>query len=286
MPGSAYTGAVVLAVLLACRAAVAPPTSAVAPVTANWMVASRHPGQPLVIAHRGASREAPENTMAAYRLALELGATAVETDVHTTLDGEVLVIHDPTTERTTGVPRVVAETTAAELRTLDGGSWKGAAYAGERLPLLGELLDLVRGRAVLCLELKSGKELVPRVVELIDQRAMRGDIVLFSFDAALLSEGKAAMPDVPALLLAKPSGQPPSYGPAHVEEAVALGADLVGFAHRALPREAVEEAHRRGLPVFSWTVNTPDDARRLRDWGVDGLITDDPAMVVAALASP
>ncbi len=274
----------VLALILACRAP-APPLAPVAtPVTPNWMLASRHSGNPLVIAHRGASKVAPENTLAAYRLALELGATAVETDVHTTLDGEVLVIHDPTTERTTGVNSVVGETTAADLRALDAGSWKSPAYVGERFPLLGEVLDLVRGRAVLCLELKAGEALVPRSVALIDARSMRASIVVFSFDTALLAESKAAMPDVPALLLTTPEGEPPVYTVAAVEAARALGVDAVGFSHRHLPREVVDEAHRQGFPVFTWTVNTPEDARRLRDWGVDGLITDDPAMVVAALA--
>lgn len=229
----------------------------------------------MIVAHRGAPAHAPENTLGSYRAAMAAGAVIAETDVHMTGDGHVVVIHDATTDRTTGVAGRVAAMSWEQLTALDAGQ-------GERLPELGELLDLLRGNMQLCLELKAGVGLVPAVVERIDARGMRGDIIIFTFDPVLFAEARAAMPDVPALYLTRPFGE--TYTVQNVADAVALSASAIGFSHRFLPREIVDAAHVAGLPVFTWTVNTPEDALRMREWGVDGIITDDPAMVRATLS--
>lgn len=267
-----------LSALLACH--LPPPGEAPVslPAPARALVA-RHPDGPWVVAHRGASAYAPENTLASYREALARGAVAAETDVHLSLDRHVVVMHDPTPARTTGAPGAIAELPWDALRGLDAGAWFDGAFAGEPVPELGELLDLTRGRLVLCIEIKAGDGIVEAVRERVDARGMRGDVVVFSFDAAAVTGAKAAMPDVPAVWLARRPGQGAPYAPAVVDEARALGVDAVGFDHRALSAEVVAAAHAAGLPVFTWTVNAEADARRVATMGVDVLIGDAPDRV-------
>ncbi|MBM4365085.1 MAG: glycerophosphodiester phosphodiesterase [Deltaproteobacteria bacterium] len=280
-----------LPILLACaaqRPGVEPPVAA----SPAWSLAARHPGSPWVVAHRGASAYAPENTLAAYREALARGAIAVETDVHVAATGEVVVSHDATTLRTTGVDRVIADTPWRELRALDAGRWFGEAFAGEPLPLLSELLALLKGRAVLCLELKAGKDLVALAAADVDRAGQRGEVVIFSFDAAFIAEARALLPDVPAVHLLVPlapdlpDGTHAPYAPGDIEPARASGATAVGFAYKYLSAEVVAAAHEAGFPVFAWTVNDEADALRVRDLGADVIISNRPDAVQAALSRP
>lgn len=254
-----------------------------------WALARRHPGSPWVVAHRGASAYAPENTLAAYREALARGAIAVETDVHVAATGEVVVSHDANTLRTTGVDRVIADTPWSELRGLDAGRWFGEAFANEPLPLLPELLALLKGRAVLCLELKAGLGLVERSVSAIDAAGQRDEIVIFAFDAGMVAEARARLPGVPAVHLLVPlapdlpSGEHAPYAPGDIEPARASGATAVGFAFKYLSAEVVQAAHALGLPVFAWTVNDEASARRARDLGADVIISNRPDAIEAAL---
>jgi len=118
----------------------------------------------LIIAHRGASDSAPENTLAAVRGAWAEGADTLEVDVHLTRDGRLAVIHDPDTQRTTGIPRVVAETTLAELQQLDAGRWKDARFAGEQIPALDDVLAIIPPAKRVFIELKSGPEAIDALV--------------------------------------------------------------------------------------------------------------------------
>ncbi len=278
-----------LPVLLGClaqRPGLEVPAAAPSPA---WALASRHPGAPWVVAHRGASAYAPENTLAAYREAMARGAVAAETDVHVAATGEVVVSHDENTLRTTGVNRVIADTPWDELRALDAGRWFGEAFAGERLPELPELLALIKGRMILCLELKAGVGLVERSVAAIDAAGQRPEIVIFSFDAAMVAEARQRMPDVPAVHLLVPlapdlpSGERAPYAPGDIEPARASGATAVGFSFKYLSPEVVEAAHALGFPVFAWTVNDEADAVRVRDLGVDVIISNRPDAIERAL---
>ncbi|MFM7750164.1 MAG: glycerophosphodiester phosphodiesterase family protein [Opitutaceae bacterium] len=114
-----------------------------------------------IVAHRGASHDAPENTVASARLGWSQGADAVETDIHLTKDGRVIVCHDKTTQRTTGHDGVITAMTLAELRALDAGRWKGPQFAGEKLPLLEEQLALIPAGKTMLVEIKTGPEIVP-----------------------------------------------------------------------------------------------------------------------------
>jgi len=249
------------------------------PESPAWALVRRHPDRPLVVAHRGASGQAPENTLAAYRLALAQGARAAETDVFLTADGHVVALHDRTLDRTTDGTGAVADHTLAQLRSLDAGSWFDPGFAGEGVPTLGELLDLTRDAAVLCVEIKAGDGIVAAIAEQLDARAMRDQVVIFSFDADAVGQAGVVLPDVPSLLLASRSGSPRIYDPGVIDQALLLAADALGFNHQALTQSLVDGAHAAGLAVFTYTVNKQADLMRVRELGVDGVITDWPERV-------
>ena len=247
-----------------------------------WSIVARHDGDPVVVAHRGASAYRPENTLASYKEAIRLGAKVAETDVHMSSDGHVVIIHDPTTDRTTGVAHVVSDTTWAELRTLDAGSWFAPEFKGEPLPELGELLDLTHHKIVQIIEIKAGAGVVDAVRTTIDARGMRPEVIIFSFDASAVAEARRQMPDVPGVyLLEAASGD--KYTPDDVARVAATGANAAGFSAARLNPETVKAAHDAGYPVFVWTVNEPTKALEARDLGADLIITNAPDLIESTL---
>lgn len=228
--------------------------------------------RPRFIAHRGASTVAPENTLASFRAALELGAIAIETDVHLTRDRRVVSLHDATLDRTTTGTGPVAEHTLAELADLDAGSWFDASFSHERVPELGAVLDLLRGRALLMIELKAGPGIEEAIRDLLDARSQRDQVAFFSFYPDKIARCRALMPDVPTVWLAwRDDGV---YDERTEAYARAVHADAIGFDHRHLHAEHVQRAHAAGLPVFTWTVNAPEDVARTAALGVDVIISD------------
>jgi glycerophosphoryl diester phosphodiesterase len=160
---------------------------------------------PLVAAHRGASRTAPENTLPAFEQALAQGAAALELDVQMTADHRIVVIHDRTLERTTSGTGRVEHTTWSRLRLLDAGSWFSGAYAGTRVPLLGDVLDLARGRAFVNIELKPSSltdvGFESRVVDLVRAHGMEQQVLFMSFDHVAVERIKLVAPDIPGLVI-------------------------------------------------------------------------------------
>ncbi len=231
----------------------------------------------IVIAHRGASELYPENTLAAFRAAIEAGADSIELDVILSEDGTVVVIHDDSVDRTTDGSGEVADLTLAELKALDAGSWFGPDHAGERIPTLQEAMDLAKNRIRLDIELK-GTSLTPTplegaVAELIETNQMEGQVVVSSFNPFALFYFRRANSKISTALL---------Y---HDELAVYLRNRW--FAPLAHPdgmrpgrlmvtEEHVRKLKDRGHRVVTWTVNDPDEMRRMLELGVDGIITDRP----------
>lgn len=160
---------------------------------------------PIVAAHRGASRVAPENTLAAFDMAIKLGATALELDVQMTADEEIVVIHDWTLHRTTNGQGRVSEKSLAELRSLDAGSWFSGTFAGERIPLLDEVLSLAKGRAFVNVELKPNAltdvGLERRVVDIIRSHQMQADTLCMSFDHVSIQRLKQQFPEMIGLVI-------------------------------------------------------------------------------------
>ncbi|MCV4232244.1 glycerophosphodiester phosphodiesterase [Virgibacillus sp. LDC1] len=226
-------------------------------------------------AHRGSSAICPENTMAAFAKGLEQGATGIETDVQMTKDGKLVLIHDESVARTTGAEGLVKDYTYEELAKLDAGSWFGAAFQGERIPLLEELLELTKSHGTIVnIELKNGSiqypELEKRVIETVRHYKMSEQIVISSFNHYSLVECKHIDPEIrTGLLYGEGLYKPWEY-------AKLAKADALHAYHRAVLPEWVTEAKQHGVVYHPWTVNDEEQMKALIDAGVAGIITDYP----------
>lgn len=238
-------------------------------------------GSPLlVIAHRGASGHAPENTLAAFRKAVALGATFIETDLQLSRDARFVAIHDMTLNRTTSGQGNVHEATLAELRRLDAGSWFGSSFAGERIPTLEEILEFSKKNdVVFYLELKPAGPWGGEHA-LIGALRESGEIprsVVISFDPAIVANLRKAEPTLMTGLLYEGQLENP------LDKAVDIGArQLVARGDLVTPA-LLAEAKKRDLQVVCWTVNHPAHMRALMAAGVDGIMSDYPDRLQAAL---
>lgn len=232
---------------------------------------------PLIIAHRGESRDAPENTLAALRLAWERGARAVECDVRLSRDGQVVVLHDADLRRVGRSRLRAADSTLAQLQTVDIGTWKQARWAAERVSRLEDFLASVPRGCCLFVEVKVGPEIVPSLARCLRGNARSGrHLVLLSFRRDTLTAIARALPGWKTCLLltarqwARPGGLAAALAAAR--ELRCTGVDLE--RHRRLDRTCVASVHAAGLALYVWTVNRPATARRLAEVGVDGITTD------------
>ncbi len=241
----------------------------------------------LIVAHRGASYDAPENTLSAFKLAWRKGADAVEGDFMLTKDGHVVCIHDKTTKRTGGVDRKVADSTLAELREAEYGGWKDARWKGEPIPTLAEALAVVPEGRKIFIEVKCGPEITPKLkAALADSGLKPGQVVVIAFDEQVIAASKREMPEIKACWLTsfKPDKKEQAWTPS-VDSVIAtlkrIKAD--GVDCRAEPRAVNEEFVRRvreaGMELHCWTVNDPKLAVRFRDLGFDSITTDRPAFI-------
>jgi glycerophosphoryl diester phosphodiesterase len=242
------------------------------------------------VAHRGSSGAAPENTLAAVRLAIAQKADVVENDIQRTRDGELVIMHDTTLSRTTDVEQVfpdrapwnVGDFTLAEIKQLDAGSWFAPRFAGEEVPTLAEWVNAVGQQAGMLMEPKA-PELYPGIEADLDKelrslpafnRALRaGRVVVQCFNHPWLRLYKDRAPDVPVGLLygTKPTGADIA--------AAATWAQQVNPALGAIEQATVQQIHSHGLETHVWTVNAGADMRRAIDWGVDGIITNYPQVL-------
>jgi glycerophosphoryl diester phosphodiesterase len=254
------------------------------------------PRFPEIHAHRGGAGLAPENTLAAFRKALALQVEVLEMDLHVTRDGEVVVIHDATLERTTDGRGVVRELALEEIRRADAGAKFAREFAGERIPTLREVLALVRsdGRPTTRLNLETkfakGEEGQPddfeaRVLAILREEGFVGRAILQSFHHPSLVKAKRLEPGLKtAALIGRQRPKDP------VELIRGLGADYYSPPHQQVAPALVEALHAAGIPVVPWTVNETADALRLLEAGVghlagDGLITNYPDRLLALLRS-
>ena len=241
----------------------------------------RSEGRPRVFGHRGAMGYAPENTFASFERAIELGADAIELDVHLTADGEVVVIHDAFLDRTTNGDGLVGQKTLAELKTLDAGVHFGPEFAGQRIPTLGEVLAWARGKGVIDVEIKGGSwpyaGIEARVVELIRAHEMVDQTIVISFDHPTVARVKSLAPEIAAGALWNCRPVDP------VAVARAAGADAIMPQWPYCDAETVERAHAAGLSVNPWTANEPEVVEHLIGLGVDSICSNYPDVVVKAI---
>ncbi len=252
--------------------------------------------RPLVISHRGYSLAAPENTLPAFELGVLARADLVELDYCHSADGVPVVFHDSTLDRTTdavarwGTPGISIDSkSVAELRELDAGSWFHSRFAGTGIPTLEESLDTIQPGAKTLIERKHGDP--KTLIELLNRKEMLGDVYIQAFDWRFLEGCKALAPGVALGALGPPLQPDGSRYPmegqklnsAFLDRIETSGAAVVGW-NRQVTKEAVADAHNRGLKVWVYTVNDLDVAIDLLAMGVDGIISDDTSMVWKALA--
>jgi glycerophosphoryl diester phosphodiesterase len=242
--------------------------------------------RPIVFAHRGASALAPENTMAAFKLAAEEGSPAIELDAKLTQDGRIVVFHDETLERTTDGRGKVAEKTADELRTLDAGSHFAPQFKGARIPFLEEVLEALGKKLLIDIELRNYwtpfDGLADRVCELVRRMALQGNILFSSFHAPNLRRTAQLLPEVPRGLLALRGWRGAwarSFG-------FTFGEYAALHPHRSdISLQQIQRVHRLKRRVHVYTVNDPGEIRRLNEWGTDGIITDNPGAALRILGT-
>lgn len=243
---------------------------------------------PAIVAHRGASATRPENTMASFEEAIRLGARIVELDVRLSRDGVAVVVHDPTVERTTNGTGAVHELSAAELAALNAGT----PDAPETIPTLGDVLDLLSGRAAAAIEIKNlpgepafetdRETLVEQTHAEIERRRFQGPVLVISFNPRSIAVSKAVAPTVPTGFLTTDI-VPPQQALSHARRE---GHEMVLPAVTSLLAAGdrfVGEVHAAGLRLGTWTVDDPGTIRRLVDAGVDAVASNDPAAALAAL---
>jgi glycerophosphoryl diester phosphodiesterase len=238
--------------------------------------------EPLIAAHRGGALLWPENSLLAYRNALALGADFLETDIHLTADGEVVVLHDPTLDRTTTGTGPVSGRRLAELAPLRLRAADGTA-TDEPVPTLGQLLDLVApSRAKLLLEIKVDAARRPyaaiedKALALVRARGLTGRVLVMAFEPDTLRRVRALDPAIPVVLLVSRARMEREGGEAMIRQARELRATHLGVDHRALDAALVAAVRAAGLTSAAWTVNTEPDLRRIIDLGVDVVISDRP----------
>jgi len=234
-----------------------------------------------IIAHRGASHEAPENTVAAFNLAWQQGADGVEGDFYLTKDREIVCIHDSTTQRTAGHDIPVAEATLAELRQLDAGSWKGPQWRGSGIPTIAEVLATVPEGKQIFIEIKCGTEIVPVLKKALAQSTLKtGQIVVISFHAEVIAETKRQIPELKTLWLTdfKEDKRTGVLSPS-AEEILAtlkkIGADGVDCqSHAIVDQQFVETFRTAQKEVHVWTVDDMATAERMLQLGVHSITSN------------
>ncbi len=244
----------------------------------NAMEKTLTPKRPLIIAHRGASALAPENTLAAFQLALDLGADGIELDVMLTVDGQLAVIHDSTLERTTNGSGKVVRFSLAELQALDAGSKFDPRFQNEMIPSLDQVFEALGGRLLINVELKNYSSPLDRltetVIDCIARHGLSDGILISSFNPINLSKAARLAPRIPRGLLTEPGKS---------------GRLLRGWLGRRFNYDALHPyyadvdpemlayQHARGKQVNVWTVDAAEDLLAMRGLGVDMIITNDPA---------
>lgn len=236
--------------------------------------------RPLVISHAGCGGHAPPNTLAGVRKAIELGADAVEVDVHTCAEGVPVVIHDSTLEGSTDGSGSVHATPLATLRTLNAAAKHAGWPQRESVPTLEEVVQETRGRILLVIEIKR-VDIEAEVVEVIRMNDAVNDVMVWSFHPQVVAKFREYQPSIPAALLAHGEGWPDTRQ--LFDEALRSNAQACSLHHLMLTPGIAQAARRHGLGPYTWTVNDEDDMRRALECGVAGIVTDYPERLIALL---
>jgi glycerophosphoryl diester phosphodiesterase len=241
-----------------------------------------------IIAHRGASNLAPENTLASINLAWEISADAVEIDVHLSKDGRIMVSHDGTTGRTGDKDLVIKETTSDELRKVDVGRRKAERFAGEKIPFFEEVLTTVPAGKRLLVEIKCGVEILPAFKSIVTASGKLAQIDVIGFDLEVMTAFKQSIPQLPVYWL-RGTGKDPasgnwiSHSPEIIEIAAGRGLDGLDLHFAGVTQSFADDIRAADQKLYIWTVNDLNEVKRLVVIGVDGITTDKPELLLEHL---
>lgn len=238
-----------------------------------------------LIAHRGASDEAPENTLAAMQLAWQNNADGVEIDVRLTKDQEVVLLHDPILRRTTGNTSSIADLTLEEVQTLDAGSWKDSRWRGEKIPRLYDVLEQMPKGKVIFVEIKCGAEIVPKLKQVLAAFPQRQqDVFMLGFNPLTMDVAKKNLSDHAVYLNVEPSDQVGPVPLHPVEELIAFAQSYafdglsLGYDTTIIPPVA-RKMKNAGFKLAAWTVDDAVTARRVQGMGFDFLLTNHSSLL-------
>jgi len=243
------------------------------------------PGPREVVAHRGFSAVAPENTLAAIKQAIAAGADGCEFDVYRCGDGAVVLMHDATVDRTTNGQGKITELTLAELKQLDAGQWKAPEYADEKVPTLEEALQLLKDSGCQAVIEVKMEGISQQVVDAVRAAGMLDQATVIAFSKEVVREVGRLAPELRCAWLCspKPAGSVDQQATWLAAEAADCGTNLVDLNYGGLSPQLLDELRRRGLTVWAWTVNDPPVIRALAAWGVASITTDYPDRARAVL---
>jgi glycerophosphoryl diester phosphodiesterase len=238
--------------------------------------------KPMIIAHRGAKGQAPENTLAAFQLGLDQGCEGIELDIHPTADGEIVVCHDPTIDRTTDGSGMIYKKTLSEIKKYDAGRWFGEAFRGQAIPTLGEVFDLVPEPIMINIEVKDayGGEMPKLLIDFLRKRNRLANVVISSFDHKCVRTIKQMEPAAKIGLLY----QSKLFDPTAYARSIDVEVYSLHPQHHFIDQEDVAKAMDNGLLVYPYTANEEIDLLRLNRFGVSGIITDYPGKLRALLS--
>ncbi len=238
---------------------------------------------PLIVAHRGASSDAPENTLAAFRLAWRQNADAIEGDFHLTKDGHIVCMHDDTTKRTAGRNLVIGKSTLQQLRQLDVGSWKGKKWSNEKIPTIEEVLATVPAGRRVYVHIKCGAEIVPYLHKALRGSSLSlGQMVILTTDKTVVAEAKRQLPGTRVVWLADFSNgtvakERSAYMRQLIEALRVTGADGLSInAHSAIDNDFAAVLRRNQIAMHVWDVDDPVTMAHSWYLGSDSLTTDHP----------
>ncbi len=231
--------------------------------------------QPTIIAHRGSSFVAPENTVAAANLAWQQNADAVELDIYLSKDNRVVVMHDSNTKRTTGQDYKIAETSSEILRTLDAGMWKSEQYKGEKIPFLEEMIATVPDGKKMVIEIKCGVEVLPALKTVVNQSDKKKQLVFIAFGWETILATKKLFPKNECFWLSSSA----TDVQAKLNEKDIRKLDGINLGYKIIDEKVALQAKSKKLDLLAWTVDDPLEAKRLAALGVKAITTNKPDLI-------
>lgn len=245
--------------------------------------------EPLIVAHRGASKDAPENTIPAFELAWRQNADAIEGDFFLTKDGEIICTHDKSTKRFNKKDLIISDNLLVDLQKLDVGTWHSKKFAGTTMPTIAEVFGTIPQGKLIYVEVKCGPEIVPKLLDEIEKSGLKDEqIVVISFNRFVIKKLKELAPQFTANWLSSFKKEKDGTLRPTFQQALAtlksIKADGFSSSKDGITKKFISQVQEAGYRYHVWTVDDPNDAKRLIDWGAESVTTNVPAVIRDRLA--